>query len=655
MRKLVLTLLTTGLVTSGWAQTLFTYGTNPVTKQEFLRNYQKNAQNKKPDLSEPALKEYLDLYSLFRMKVREAEILKLDTLESIQRELDNYRKQLAKNYLTDEEVTNRLFREAYDRMKDERHVAHILISAPPNMGASDTLKAYATIDSIYKAITQKKADFAALASKYSQDPGSKDKGGDIGFMTALQTIYPFENAVYNTPIGKVSAPFRTSLGYHVVKVIEKRPSRGEVQVAHVLVYTPKSKGKEGIDAARKRIDSAQNDLKHGVSFAEVVKKYSDDKNTINEGGVMPAFGVGRMVPAFEDAAFALKNPGDLSQPVQTDYGFHLIKLVQKTPLKPYDSMQSQIKRMVENDSRAQMARDIYFEKIKQKNGFKENKANFEEVAMALSKIPDTGASANMFKASDYNNMNKVLFTLGKNNYTQKDYVAFAEMLTRGRLVGPKNSVTRDIYNMYVSRVVNDYQEHRLVEENEDFRNLMQEYRDGIMLFELMDQNVWGKASRDTTGLKAFFEANKGKYQWEPGFTGSVYHFKDDASLTAGMKLLNGKKPANDEELITALNTEASPDAVNIQQGHYEFSRFTEVPKEKLIEGKLTAPVKNADGSFTVVKVTKVYNGPSQKSLEDARGYVVSEYQDYLEKKWNEQLRQKYPMKVENGVFSSMVK
>jgi peptidyl-prolyl cis-trans isomerase SurA len=176
-----------------------------------------------------------------------------------------------------------------------------------------------------------------------------------------------------------------------------------------------------------------------------------------------------------------------------------------------------------------------------------------------------------------------------------------------------------------------------------------------MLFELMDQNVWGKASRDTTGLKAFFEANKAKYQWEPGFTGSVYHFKDEAALNKGLKLLNAKKPATDEELITALNVEATPDAVNIQQGHYEFSKFTQVPREKLVKGKLTAAVKNTDGTYTVVKVTEVYNSPTQKSLEDARGYVISEYQDYLEKKWNEQLRQKYPMKVENGVFSSMVK
>ena len=655
MRKLVLSLLASGVfISSGSAQTLFSYGSNSVTKQEFLRNYQKNAQNKKPDLSEPALREYLDLYSLFRMKVREAELMKLDTMESIQRELDNYRKQLAKNYLTDEEVSNRLYKEAYARMKEDRHVAHILIMAPPSLGPADTLKARQRIDSIYTAVTKQKADFGALAKAYSEDRGSKDKGGDIGFMTALQTLYPFENAVFGTDIGKVSAPFRTQLGYHIVKVIEKRPSRGEVQVAQILVSTPKSKGEDGIAAARKRLDSIQGDLKRGVAFEDVVKKYSDDKFSVNEGGVLPQFGTGRMVPAFESAAFALKKVGDVSQPVQTDYGFHILKLLAKYPLKPYDSMYSQIKRQVENDSRAQNARDIFFEKVKQQNGFKEYTANFDELAEKLATIPDTGKDANTFKASDYSYMTKPLFSLGKTNYSQKDFMNFAESITRGRLQGPKKAVAKDLYTMYVSRVVNDFQEHKLVEENVDFKNLMQEYRDGIMLFELMDQNVWGKASKDTTGLKAFYEMNKNKYQWEPGFKGSVYHFKNEDALKKGMKVINGTKGFTDEDVVKAVNTEDSPDGVNIQQGRYEFSRFNEVPREQLIKGKATSAVKNADGTYTVVNVADVFDTNTPKSLEDARGYVVAEYQDYLEKKWNEQLRQKYPMKVEEGVFTGMV-
>lgn len=654
MRKLVLLLLTSGFtISTGWAQTLFTYGNNPVTKQEFLRNYQKNTLNKKADLSEPALREYLDLYSLFRMKVKEAENMQLDTLASIQRELDNYKKQLAKNYLTDEDVTNKLYREAYDRMKEERRVAHILILAPATMSPADSLKAFNRIDSIYKAITNKKADFAALAKQYSDDKGTKDRGGDLGYLTSLQTIYSFENAAYNTEVGKVSRPFRTQLGYHILKVVDKRPSRGEIQVAQILVSTPKTKGSEGIAAAKKKADSLRTALKSGASFEELAKQYSEDMYSAKDGGVMAKFGVGKTVPVFEDAAFALKNPGDISEPIQTEYGFHIIKLMEKYPLKPYDSLQASIKRAVENDSRAQTAKDIYFAKVKAQNGFKEFAPAYEQILAKFNALPDTGKMANMFRASDYNNMNETLFTLGGTNYTQRDFAAFAEMITRGRLMGSKASVTKELYNMYVARVVNDYQENKLLAENEDFRNLMTEYRDGIMLFELMDQNVWGKASKDSTGLKAFYEANKSKYMWEPGFEGSVYRFKDEASMKKGVAAMN-KKGATDEDVAKAVNNEQTPDAVTVQTGHYEFSRFKDVPQANIVKGKASAAVKADDGSYIVVKAKEVYNAPSQKSLEDARGYVVAEYQDYLEKQWSSQLRSKYPVKVEDGVFNAMI-
>ena len=654
MRKLVFTIVASGLVvTSGWAQTLFSYGNNPVTKQEFLRNYQKNAQNRKPDFSEAALKEYLDLYSLFRMKVREAELLKLDTIPDIQRELDNYRKQLAKTYLTDEKMTKQLYQEAYDRMKEERRVAHILLMAPPNMSPADTMKAYKRIDSIYRAVTRGKADFAALASVYSDDRGTREKGGDIGYMTALQTLYSFENVVYATPEGKVSLPFRTQLGYHIVKVADVRPSRGEVQVAQILVGTPKSRGEAGVAAARKRVDSLLGELKRGANFAALARQYSDDKYTAAEGGVMQPISVGKTIPVLEDAAFALKNPGDISAPVQTDFGFHIFKLIEKTPLKPYDSMQGQIKRLVENDSRAQFAKEKFLEKVKQTNGFKEYPAALDEVVKRMSAIPDTGKQAHTFRSSDYNDLDKVLLSLGGVDFRQRDFIGFTENLTRGRLQGPKEAVVRDIYRLYIDRIVNDYEEHRLAQENEDFKNLMQEYRDGIMLFELMDQKVWGKASRDSAGLKAFYEANKQKYQWEPGFSGTVYRFRDEAALNAGLKMLHAKKVPDDQKLMEDLNKDGT-EAVSIQQGRYEFSRMPQVNGGSLAKGKLSSPVKNEDGSYMVIKVKELHQTPSQKSLEDARGYVVAEYQDYLEKKWNEQLRQKYPLKLEEKVFQAMV-
>lgn len=656
MRKLVLSCLLTGFTAlSVQAQTLFTYGGMPVSKQEFLRVYQKNSINKKTDFSEPALREYLDLYSLFKMKVHEAEGMKLDTVPSIAAELDNYRHQLSKNYLTDREVTNKLISEAYNRMKEEVHVAHILISCSQAAPAEDTARAYAKIDSIYKAITKGKADFAKMASEYSDDRGTRDNGGDIGYMSALQTIYPFESAAYNTPVGKVSAPFRTQFGYHIVKVLDKRPNRGEVKVAHILLLTPKSKGEAGVEAARRRADSIEMMLRRGESFDKLVAVYSEDKLSKGEKGELPAFGAGRMVPAFENTAFALKKPGDISEPVKTEYGYHIIRLIERIPLKPFDSVKDNIARRIENDGRAQVARDEFMAKIKKQHGFKEYPANLKPVMDRIAALPDTGVRANTFQASDFSKMNQPLFELGKNKYLQSDFMRFAENLTRGRIAGPKTSVMNDLYKLYVERTVNDYEEHYLAETNPDFRNLMEEYRDGIMLFELMDRNVWGKASRDTVGLKEFYAAHPNKWQWEPGFTGTVYHFKDEASMKKAMAVLQKNTKAKDEDLYKAMNIEANPEAVNIQHGHFEFSRFKDVPQSNIVKNKLSTPVRGADGSYTIVRADEVFNQPTPKTLDEARGYVVAEYQDSLEKSWNAQLRAKYPVKVDEKVFRSMVK
>ncbi|MBS1690516.1 MAG: peptidyl-prolyl cis-trans isomerase, partial [Bacteroidetes bacterium] len=321
---------------------------------------------------------------------------------------------------------------------------------------------------------------------------------------------------------------------------------------------------------------------------------------------------------------------------------------------PYDTLQPQIKRKVENDYRAQMAHEIFFDKVKQKNNFKEYPENFKSLAAKFSKIPDTGKNANSFTPAEFSSMQAPLFSLAGKNYTQYDFVNFAASVTRGRLMGPKDAIFNDLYKLYVSNTLNDFEEHKLVEENADFRNLMEEYKDGILLFELMDRNVWGKASKDSVGLQAFYEANKSKYMWEPGFKGVVYKFKDEATMKEGVKMLN-KKSTTDEDLAKHVNNENAPDAVTIQHGRYEFSRYTDVPRKDIVKGKLTPAAKAADGTYTVIKVEEVYNNATPKTLDEARGYVVAEYQDYLEKKWNEEMRKKYAMTLDTAVFNSMAK
>ncbi len=654
MHKLVLSCLLAGMATATvHAQTLFSYGNRPVSKQEFLRVYEKNNVKQKTDFSEPALREYLDLYSLFKMKVAEADAMHLDTVASISAELNNYRRQLARNYLTDKEVTNKLINEAYSRLKEEVHVAHILISVAP--GSADTARAYKTIDSLYDVAVKGKVPFATLAAHYSDDKGTRENGGDIGFMTALQTVYPFENVAFTTPVGKISKPFRTQFGYHIIKVIAKRPSRGQVEVAQILLATPKSKGEEGIQLARRRADTVEQLLRQGVPFDTLVNRYSEDKISLPQHGVLPPFGSGQMVPAFEDAAFALKKPGDISAPVQTVYGFHIIRLIRKIPLQPYDSLRPSLAKAIENDSRAEIARTEFQEKIKRQHGFKEFPQAYDAIVAREKSLPDTGVRAHAFMAEDFKGLNEPLFEIGGKSYLQSDFMRFAQAATGSRLNGPKLPILREVYKLYVDRTVNDFEEHHLAETNPEFRNLMEEYRDGIMLFDLMDRNVWTKASKDTVGLKEYYAAHSTKWQWSPGFKGTIYHFKDAAALKKGLAVLNKDAAAKDEALYREVNTEGSTDELNIQHGHYEFSQFKDVPRAEIKAGKVSPAVKDASGGFIVVRADKVFDAPSPKTLEEARGYVVAEYQDALEKAWNARLRAKYPVKVDEAVFQSMVK
>jgi len=628
-------------------QTLFTYGGNPVGKSEFLRMYTKNINNQKPDFSEKALREYVTLYSRFKMKVAEAEIMKLDTLPTIEGELGGYKKQLSKTYLTDKEVTEKLVKETYERMKKDVRISHILINIP--RGTEDTLVAYKRIDSIYQAI-MKGNDFGTVAKSVSEDKPSAANGGDIGFITALQVPYPFESAAYNTALGSISQPFRTIYGYHIIKKIDERASRGEIQVAQIMTNVQKSGGEEAEKAAKARIDSVLMLLKKGEKFESLVATYSDDKFSKNSEGVLASFGVGQMVPSFEDAAFGLKNPGDVSAPLRTEYGYHIIKLVKKTPLRPYDSIKTEITKRVEKDGRIETARALFTNKIKLKVNYKEYPEALTEL---LNAIPDSTVRNGSYKGDDYERYGKPLFQMTGVTFNQSDFAHYIETYTKGKIYGQKESTLRSLFKNYSDKVLMDYQENKLIDENEEYRNLITEYRDGIMLFELTDRMVWSKASTDSTGLEKFYNTNKTKYTWQPAITGDIYKAVDEASAKKLIKELENPENKTIEEIIKASNGDGAQNKVFYESGKFEKTRFP--ASIKLEAGKHTSYYKNEDGSFAVVNVKEVFNSPTQKTLGEARGYVISEYQEYLEKEWINSLEEKYPVKLNEATFKSIVK
>jgi peptidyl-prolyl cis-trans isomerase SurA len=412
-----------------------------------------------------------------------------------------------------------------------------------------------------------------------------------------------------------------------------------------------SKGAEGDNAAKARIDSVYNMLKKGADFEKLADEYSEDKFSKNTHGTLPTFSVGQMVPEFENTAFGLKNVGDISMPVKTKFGYHIIKLLKKTPLQPFDSVKTEITKRIEKDGRIDVARQQFTENLKRKLHYKENDAALTALIKA---IPDTSLNNGTFRASNYKNMNANLFEMdGGTVFTQADYANYIESYTKGKIYGGKESTLRSLFKNYTDKALYDYQENKLIDENEEYRNLLTEYQDGIMLFELTDKSVWSKASADTVGLKEFYENNKAKYMWPAAVKAEQYRAVNEEAAKKLMAELNKDGSRSQEEIAKAVNGDGPQDKVVYESGKFEQSKFP--AGTKFVAGKVSPYFRNEDGSYGIVNVKEVYNQPTQKSLNEARGYVVSDYQEYLEKKWINTLESTYPLVVNDSALKSMVR
>jgi len=627
---------------------LFTYGGNPVSVSEFDYVYKKNNINDENAYSKKSLEEYLELYINFRLKVKEAESLGMDTMKSINDELKGYREQLAKSYLQDREVTDKLLMEAYERSKWEIRASHILIKVEGEGLPADTLKAYKTASDLRKKILRGE-DFETLAREFSADPSVKDNGGDIGYFSVLQTVYPFETAAYNTPVGQVSMPVRTKFGYHLIKVLDKRPAQGRINVAHILIKTPDDATPEQVEAAKKKADDILAQLRAGASFEELARKNSEDKLSAGKGGVLPEFSTGKMVMEFEKAAFALQNDGDISEPVKTAYGWHIIKRISKPGIPTYEEAKADLKKRIERDSRSALAKEVLVRRIKNENGFKENAKNKE----ALFKRIEKELSNPKISIADKTGLNKPLFELAGQAYTQSDFIEFMESQQAKKREPLPFKIFSDLYDKYVEKVCLEYQDKELENKYPEFKALMQEYRDGTLLFALTDQKVWSKALQDTAGLKDFHEKNKFNYMWDTRLNAVIFTAKDLKTAKTTRKLImKGKldtqgvlKKVNAKDTLNTLLT--------AQEGIYEKGQSQLIDKIEWKEG-LSPDFPNPDNSITFVHVKKVVP-PTPKSLEEARGFIVSDYQEYLEKEWIKQLREKYPVTVNQAVFNALIK
>lgn len=629
---------------SAISQTIFTYGSKPVSKGEFLKAYNKNNAAEKP--TDRSYREYLDLYTRFKIKVQAAYDLKLDTLPEQLAELTGFRSQVVDNYMNDDGSVNQLVAEAAARARKDIHVAHIFLplsqTALPAEAASTEVKLRAIL-----ARVQKGDDFSQLALELSSDPAVTVNKGDIGYITAFVLPYDMETAVYNTAPGKVSAPVRSPIGYHLFKNLGTRPAIGKVSVAQILIGFTQDGTEEQKAADRKLADSVYRALKKGADWKEMVSKFSSDNSTYQAGGEIMEFGVGRYSPAFEQAAFALKQDGELSEPFETEYGIHIIKRLRRNPV-PADASDKTyldaLRQQVLQSDRMAFAKTIFYNRIKKDIQYKKAAYPVQSVLAIADSLLQHKSNPALKPVSD----KTTLFTFGTKAYRVSDWTQYLHSMMR--LENMRHLPAQQLFDNFLERSAFDYYRDNLEKYNPEFAYQLHEFKEGNLLFEVMQRKIWGVANEDSAALKRYYDANKSRYWWEASADAVIFTAANEAAATA----LRSKLEADPAQWKTLADNSAG--AVQADSGRFELGQIPVFERTNFTDGLITAPIKNEnDNTVSFAYIIKVYRDRHPRSFNDARGFVVNDYQTQLENAWIKDLQKKYPVKVNNEVVKSLPK
>jgi peptidyl-prolyl cis-trans isomerase SurA len=607
---------------------IFSYGDEMVYNDEFIRVFNKNKRDEKSP-TKAEIEEYLDLYVKFKLKVAEAYSRQMDTVPSFKAELAGYRDQLAQPYLTDKSVTDMLVREAYDRSQQEVHASHLLINCALDAKPSDSLDAYNKIIGLRKRII-KGEKFEDIAMAFSSDPSAKTNKGDLGYFTAFQMIYPFENAAFKTPVGEVSMPVRTQFGYHLVYTHDKRESMGDIKVGHIMIkyYNPGQ-----IDSTKERIDAVYEKLKGGADWNTTVEEFSEDFNTNSKGGELSWFNrtTNNIPNEFKDVAYDLKNDGDFTKPIKTKFGWHIIRRVSQKTKPSYDETKDALRRKVERDSRSELNKDVVVVRVKKENGFKV----VEGLDPIKGEFTEDLLKGN-FKRKEGKGL--VLFKIDKKDYTDTDFFAYVAT-NQSRSNTTLENTVKTQYANYVKQSNLDYEQSILEKKYDDFKYIMQEYKDGILLFELTDKEVWSKAVADSAGLAEFYKDNEIDYMWKERADGTIFSCKDAKSAKQAMKLV--KKGVSTSDILAKCNAK-DPLTVTVESKKFEKGSNTLLDNVTWTKGVYSLEEENGRSKF--VKINEILP-VSAKPLKGNMGQATSDYQNYLEGRWIDELKKKYPVQI----------
>ena len=609
-----------------------------ITLDEFSHIFNKNNENE--EIDKAYLDEYVELFINFKLKVKEAKNLGFDTVPSFINELEGYRKQLAKPYLRDDNFNDELFDEALDRIQYDINANHILI----NIVDENNDEALNKIKDIRKQILNGNISFEEAAVKFSDDKSALDNKGNLGYFTAFMMVYDFETAAYTTPIGEISQPVKTKYGYHILKVNEKRKAVGERKVAHIMFKTGKNAKPKKIQEAKDKIFETYELLKNGDRFAEVAERFSEDRSTAVKGGVLPPFGVGKMVSEFETKSFELQNLGDFSEPFQTDFGWHIVMLLEDNPVIMNDDLYLKVKTGIERDSRSKLSAEFMAKKLKDQYKIKVYKENFNSLRRAAVKDVKNG----IWDGKNALDLDNPLFKIESMTFYQNDFTDFI-------LKNQKNNNNFDnLYLEFLDKSLFVFEETQLEKKYPEFKALLNEYKEGILLFDLTNKNVWKKAVDDSLGLADYFSKNIDNYKWEERVSASVYSCIDLSTAKKVKNLLYKLNRGNtDNETILEKVNKESPLNLEISTKYFSKGENEYIDIISWKKG-ISKDIKKDDGGYVIVNVMDVLPA-GDMSLNDVKGKVISDYQKYLDDQWISQLRNKYKFSVNKELLYSLIK
>lgn len=639
---LVLVLFSTQLFSQ---KALFKIDDKPFYTDEFLRVYNKNLDLVK-DESQKDLNAYLDLYIGYKLKVEKAKKLGLQNEEKYKGELNSYRTQLAKTYLNDVKVTKQLVDEAYDRMKQEVKASHILVLIKDGALPKDTLDSYKRISDLRNRIL-KGEKFEDVAKKFSEDPSAKTNGGDLGYFSAFKMVYPFENEAFNTPVGGISKIFRTRFGYHFLKVEDKRPNRGEVTVAHIMLLNPKDANPEKEAEVKNTIDDIYKKLQQGESFEALANQFSDDKSTSTNGGKLQRFASGQLTSQeFEDVAFSLKEKGEISQPFQSQFGWHIVKLIDKFPVKSFEEIQSDLENKVKKDERSILITNSLAKKLLSKYSIEKNNKLYAQVVKAVS---EDFYKQSWERPTDVKSFNESLLTIDKKKkFSANDFLEFVEAQQKLHIqTRPISTLVDELYEKWFENELLKYYDDNLENEIPEFRYVMDEYRDGLLLFDLMEKEIWDKAKTDSIGLEKFYNMNKANYMWKKRYDVDIYSSTDEKIVAKAQNYI--KKGKSIEYIKEKLNKDGKVN-IMVKSGLYE-EDYDVLPELKPTKKGTSDVVKK--GEYFFVANVKEIKPETTKTIEECKGKLISDYQQYLENNWVSDLKKEFKVSVDDTVFDEV--